>query len=326
LLNLGNTHRERGALAEAERCFRQALEAERSYLPAAQALASALIEGERHDEALKVLEAASPSGGELPAEFLFVVGEALEGLGRLREAEGAYRAALQRQPAMQEAWGNLFELARRAGDFARAREVADEAARALPRSPESCMLQAAALIDSGDFDGAIEALESALRRGIESPQIYASLGGALRVRNRLSESSAALDRALALAPRDGTALAEAALTMHALGDDDAALALGRRATESAPDNVAGFMALGTVLLGRRAWRDAQETFARAAVLAPAAADPLAGLAQALLGLGDLEGARARCGEALALAPEHAEANRVHAELALAGLVAQSGPG
>ena len=84
--------------------------------------------------------------------------------------------------------------------------------------------------------------------------------------------------------------------------------------------------MGTVLLGRRAWQDAQGAFARAAALAPGAADPLAGLAQALLGLGDLEGARARCSEALALAPAHAEANRVHAELALAGLVARSGPG
>ena len=319
LLNLGNTHRERGALAEAERCFRQALEADPGYLPAAQALASLLIESERHGEALRVLEAC-PSGGELPAEFLFVVGEALAGLGRLQEAEGAYRAALQRQPAMQEAWGNLFELARRAGDFARSREVADEAARALPRSPESCMLQAVALLDSGDFDGAIETLERALRSGVESPQIYTSLGGALRVRNRLAESSAALDRALALAPRDGTALAEAALTRHALGDDDAALALGRQATESAPDSVEGFMALGTVLLGQRAWQDAREMFGRAALLAPGAADPLAALAQALLGLGDLEGARARCNEALALAPGHSEANRVHAELALMGLV------
>src|SRR5262249_6908069 len=208
------------------------LEADPGYLPAAQALASLLIESERHGEALRVLEAC-PSGGELPAEFLFVVGEALEGLGRLQEAEGAYRAALQRQPAMQEAWGNLFELARRAGDFARARQVADEAARTLPRSPESCMLQAVARLDSADLDGAMEPLESGVRRGLESPQIYPSLGGALGVRNRLTESSAALDRALALAPRDGTALAEGALTRHALGDDDAALALGRRATESA---------------------------------------------------------------------------------------------
>jgi tetratricopeptide (TPR) repeat protein len=325
LLNLGNTHRERGALAEAERCYRRALEAERSYLPAAQALAGQLSEAERPDEARKVLEAASQSGGEVPAELLLVAGEALEGLGRVGEAEGAYRAALQRQPAMLEAWGNLFELARGAGDFARAREVADGAARALPRSPEICALHATALFESGDVDGAIDTLESALRRGVESPQIYTSLGSALRLRNRLSESSQALDRALALAPHDGSALAEAALTRHALGDDDAALALGRRATEAAPDSVAGFLALGTLLLGRLAWRDAQEVFARAALLAPAAADPLAGLARALLGLGDFEGARARCSEALALAPGHPEANRVYAELAVSGPALRLGP-
>jgi len=316
LLNLGTAARERGAPDEAELWLRRAVSADRTSLPAAQALAQVLIDSARHGDALRVLEEVRLPQGEVPAGLLLLVGEALEGLGRSREAEGAYRAAVQRQPTLEEGWCNLFELLRRGGEHAGAREIAQGALRTLPRSAEIRALHAAAFFDSGDADGGVAALEDALREGIHSARLYTLLGGALRIRNRPGEALAALDRALALAPRDGAALAEAALARHAIGETDAGLTLARQAIEAAPDGPAGFLALGAILLDRRAWLEARDVLTRARNLAPTIADAAAGLARALLGLGDVEAAGDRCREALALDPRHPEANRVYTELAM----------
>ena len=91
-------------------------------------------------------------------------------MGRLDEAEQAYRDAVWRQRGFEPGWTNLFELVRRRGDLQRMGEVARDAVEALPYSAEARVMQSAALVARDELAGAIAVLEHALAAGIDSPR------------------------------------------------------------------------------------------------------------------------------------------------------------
>src|SRR6476620_6769770 len=64
----------------------------------AYALAAQLSGMDRHEEALEVLNRPNVNVAGQPAQFHFLRGASLEGLGRIEEAEGELWAALQAQP------------------------------------------------------------------------------------------------------------------------------------------------------------------------------------------------------------------------------------
>lgn len=71
------------------------------------------------------------------------LGLALLALGRLDDAEAAFRNVVQRAPGYADAWIGLARVEQRRGDLGAARDMANEARRAAPDSPEVIALQQA---------------------------------------------------------------------------------------------------------------------------------------------------------------------------------------
>lgn len=96
--------------------------------------ANALVELKRHAEALPLLDqlAADPDKGRTPAESL-TLGRALEGLGRMEEAEAAYRYASDRLPGL-EGMGRYAAFLARSGRKDQARETIAEMDRRIAKT------------------------------------------------------------------------------------------------------------------------------------------------------------------------------------------------
>lgn len=71
------------------------------------------------------------------------LGLSLLALGRLDEAEAAFRAVLDRSPGYGDAWIGLARVEQRRGDLDAARDMADEARRVAPESRDVLALQQA---------------------------------------------------------------------------------------------------------------------------------------------------------------------------------------
>ena len=97
LLEEGARHAREARAADAERCFLEALRREPSNPDALNLLGLLAYQRAQYDGAAARFEAALRSGGEV-AGFQANLGMALEGLGRVGEAERAYRRAVALAP------------------------------------------------------------------------------------------------------------------------------------------------------------------------------------------------------------------------------------
>ncbi len=102
------------------------------------------------------------------------------------------------------------------------------------------------------------------------------------------------ERAVALAPGDPQVLRASSQLAAYMGHFDAAIAIARRAVKLDPLAVPSRAALGYALYAARRYGEAAAVFAEALSLNPEFKDGYADRGLALLGLGDLEGARAAC--------------------------------
>jgi predicted O-linked N-acetylglucosamine transferase (SPINDLY family) len=98
LLEEGVLHARAEQVTDAERCFLEVLRREPSNPDALNLFGLLAYKRARYDTAAAYFEEALQSGGEV-ANFQANLGMALEGLGRLRSAEQAYRRAIALDPA-----------------------------------------------------------------------------------------------------------------------------------------------------------------------------------------------------------------------------------
>jgi hypothetical protein len=123
-----------GRHAEAEALYAQAAQGVHAEDPALLlGRAVALIELDRHAEALVLLEQLKEDGdGDTPPVAL-ALGRAYEGLGRMTEAEGAYKDAAERLPGL-EGIGRYAAFLARAGRRDEAREAVAEMDRRIAKA------------------------------------------------------------------------------------------------------------------------------------------------------------------------------------------------
>jgi len=243
LTNLGNVHLERGAAAEAIRCFRDALDRQPQEAAVARTLARMC---ERQLDA----------------------GIAHQQAGRLAEAEVCYRDVLKGQPDRADAWHLLGTIALERDDYAQAE---DRIRRAIELRPGAAIFHnslGALLQKQRRLTEAIASYREALRLDPAVASAHSNLGQALAQAGELEEAEAVLQEVLDREPgsqKGGRALADLLLQRGKLAEAEA---LCRRLLESTAGDAEMHMLLGRVLYRRKRLSEASEAFQKAAGLQP----------------------------------------------------------
>jgi tetratricopeptide (TPR) repeat protein len=327
-LRRGERALEAGHHAEAERWFRQAIEADPRLADAYRGLARALVGLGRdadavaallragqglalaadYDTAIEYLEEAAALAPGSPAVHV-ALGQALHRADRFERAAAELRRGLElgaRDPAVALTLGAALWEAGRV-------EEAESTYRRMAEAPEPARSAArqslgGLLLWLGRHDEAARLLAEAAARRPQSAALRFDLARALDGAEHADDAAAAYREALRLAPDHGKAHYRLGLLLDRLGDADASaehLARFRElhAAEQARTREAGLerarLDEGYELLQRGRLEDAVRHFRSL----PASADTLAGLADALSLLGDVDGATAALERALQLDPD-----------------------
>ncbi len=347
LATLGAVRRSQGDLATALDCFRRASTAEPSHLGVAFELADVLQALDRQDDAEAALNMAlaidpahrpsltalgrlcSRQGRHAQAAFLLQtarrcdpddpdlaceVAAALAALGRLADAEGAYRSALAATPEHVQALLGLGLTQRRRGDIVAAAQTLEAAARLAADHPG---IQCEAAYTHLILGRLAEAKEAYGRALVADPQTGAALRGLSQIALREGRTGEAVDasrRAIAADPSDPAAHIELSIAHRTAGDTAAALAVIDAALALHGDDANLRLERGLALRDRDDRQGALEAF-----LAASQAGARRGAIEAAaeyLALGQPDAARASLEAALADDPDDYDAAVSLAELAL----------
>ena len=238
LVMQGNAALGRGDLAEAQRCYAAACEVQPAQARPRLNLGYVLLERDRPQEAIEALQHAielhRPEQGMLH-EALYLRGRAQQALGRPEEALASYRAALDAQPAFEEA---LVE----AAPMLLARQRAEEvlalatAARAISPSPLFLMLQARALHALGRPAEAVASLDVVLAQDPDHVGALDSRGNLLLELGRAEDAVADFRRVLLIQPDDPATLANVAAALNELERPQEAIRLTAAAAVHHPQH------------------------------------------------------------------------------------------
>ena len=353
----GNDHPARGEMAEAERCYRQAVQAAPGDASSHLNLGYALLEQQQFDAArLSLGEAVRLAPANHEAHFL---------LARAQRATGDAQAALQsyaRVLALQADFGlaaqerNLLlaQLGQYAIDRGRPAEARDwfrQWTVAAPADPAAHAHLGLACEWLEEMDAAEQAYRAALRsdgahaqalfglgnvcmqRGHalvaadhyvrvlaqlpEHAQALANLAQALVATERYAEAESRLDQLLALRPGDPDAMLARANSILAQGRPAEALPEYEQVLAVAPQAAQAYLNRGNALLDLGRVEPALESFRSALQVRPDYVEALVNMGGVLQHLNRYEEACAAFDEAIALAPETAAA---HWNLGLSRLV------
>jgi tetratricopeptide (TPR) repeat protein len=161
------------------------------------------------------------------------------------------------------------------------------------------------LLQAGDHQAALEAVQRALSVDPSNARAHVAGGIALRMAGRLAEARAALARARQLDPRDHAAAYEAGLAAQLMGDAHAAQEAFERSAELRPEFFPAHFAAGLVHADQKEWAQAQARFRRVLELRPGDPHAQLQLAFALVGSGNGAQAEAAFAHVLATHPHDA---------------------
>ena len=264
-------HHQAGRLTEAERVYRQVLQAEPRNVDALHLLGLVAHQLGMNAEAVELIESAHRFGRPRAAS-LNSLGKAYLGLGRPQEAKRCFRKALALQPDYAEAHNNLGVALRELGR-------PDEAERSYRRA-------------------------SALQPG--DAQAHYNLGNVLRDLGRLDEAGQSYRKALALKPDYAEAHNNLAIALHGMGQLEEAEQGYRAALAIKPDYLAAYHNLGNLLKDVGRLTEAEQVYRQTLGLDPNVFPTIVNLGNLLKGLGRLEEAEQSYRQALALEPDSAE--------------------
>jgi tetratricopeptide (TPR) repeat protein len=155
------------------------------------------------EEALALADEATKGEGTLPPDLPPVRAEALVRLGKVPEAEQAYRAALATNPKDRRSLAGLAALELREKKFAEAKQHYSEALALAPQDPRVRLGLAAATASQGNVKEAIKILEGVDARA-RSVGVLVALGNYYLRDNRPNEAIAVLSPVVAQLPQFGS--------------------------------------------------------------------------------------------------------------------------
>lgn len=288
--------------AQAEVLARQALALDGDLPLAWFSRATALAGLGRTQEAEQALQQAAlrdPWNSRTPwtrSQWLRAQGQREPALAQLREA-------VRKEPDIAHRWTALGELAGELGHAAEAARAFATAARldgamvsATAPQPGNAA-QIAALETAGwseyrakRYGAAEDAFRKASSASPTAFEAWNGLGSVLMTTGRLQQAEEAFGKALAARPEQATVLANRARLYQQLKQREPAIADLMAALRAEPEHADALQQLGNLLVEDRRYRDAAPIFARLAQRRPLSSAERSQWADALLGIGDLQGA------------------------------------
>jgi tetratricopeptide (TPR) repeat protein len=265
-------------------------------------------------ESYRQVLAASPAH----AEAHYLLGVALDLLGRPAEAISSLSEAVRLQPAYGEAHhylGFVLEKSARLDDAVASYEQAwrlkprsDEIATSLRRaSAAQNNNRGNALTAAGRLDEAEACYRQALELKPDHAEAWYNLANAVFKRRRLGEASACYRRAIEYKPDFASAYNNLSIALSDEHKLDEAVACSRRAIELDPQLAEAHCNLGRVLRLQRQLDEAAASCQTAIGLNPNLAEAYNTLTLVLRDQNQLEEAEAACRRALDLKPDYARA-------------------
>ena len=186
----------------------------------------------------------------------YYLGRSLVELGRFKEAVPPLKVAVAAAPASVPARIFLAQALSGSGQAASALAALDEALRRAPNNPELLQATGALLLRTGDPTRAEVALEKALALDSTSVNLHVDLAALHRGRGDLRRARREVEAALRLDPQSAPARVEKALLLGALGDERGAARELQEVLEGSPRHADALYYLAA--LERRAGRAQEE--------------------------------------------------------------------
>jgi choline-sulfatase len=197
--------------------------------PALDLAGTCLKEAGRTESALALFERAAKENDLSPVPLANAAG-ALLALGRKQEAEREYRKALTLDPTLPEAAANLAKLLRERGDRAGAAAVLDTALKGGTHSSDVFLERGLARAESGNVSGALTDFREAAHRDPQNPVPLENAARAAYQLHQVRVSAQLYEELLRLAPtRLDLWKTLGALYYYELGDKGDALRAFRQA-------------------------------------------------------------------------------------------------
>lgn len=269
-LILGREHRQAGRFVEADKVFRQILEAEPDNAQALHGLGELAAQAGHHQDAVELIrKAIAIDAGQ--AAFHVSLGEAYRGWGKLDEAIAAHRQALAIEPNLPLAHVHLGII----------------------------------FYQQRDLDAAEACFRQDVRIRPQTAQAHANLGRVLHDKGEFAVAERCFREAVRLTPDNARAHFNLGAILHKLGQHDKACASYRRALELKPNDATTHCNLGVVLAARCLLREAETEYRQAIQADPQYISSYHNLAVLLAAQSRYAEAVAICREAIELAPEFA---------------------
>lgn len=167
--------------------------------------------------------------------------------GRVPEAVGSLRAALDAEPEHPVALRLLGEVEFRSGRGEEAIGLFERAVRAGPGDPQAWFSLGAGCAISGRFDRAAEAFGKVVELQPGNAVAIACLGKAQQTLKRIDDAIATYNRALEVQPTHAEARVDLGNCYMEIGRPDLAIGAYRKVLEFAPDHIAAHDCLCTTL-------------------------------------------------------------------------------
>jgi tetratricopeptide (TPR) repeat protein/SAM-dependent methyltransferase len=304
LVRQGLEGHQAGRLAEAERCYRQALEADPSNIDALHFLGVLAHQIKRHAQGAELIERSILLDASNPIAHNNL-GEAYRAMGRFDDAVASYQKALTLQSDLHEVRNNLGESYRAMGHLEEAAQCLRDVVSRQPDYAVAHNNLGLVLQNSGELDAALDCFAKALALCVDYWNAHNNMGETLRMLGRNDEALAAYQQALALNPDFAEAHNNRGLVLRQQGEPIDAQAAFERAIALRPDLAEVHNNLGILLREQGKIREAIDYFECAVKLKPDLVDAHLSLAGSYKDLGYTAQALLCCQAALRAMPTEA---------------------
>ena len=268
-----------GRFAEAERALRHAILLKPEFAEAHSDLGSLLQATDRSDEAIASYRTAIGLKPDL-VEAYANLGTAYVAAGATDAGIAVYRQALAVVPSHYESLVNLGMALQGGSRFDEAVAVFEAAQVVRPAAKEPYIHLGAILLAANRLTDALTAFNQGLDRVGPDPDLLSGRAGVFRHLDRLPESIRDSRAALALTPHSARLETNLANTLHATGDQMAALTAARRAIALDAGMAEARLTIGNIQKALGQFEDAARSYTEALHLKPT-------LAEAAFNLGNL---------------------------------------